>query len=786
MDHDRPLAGLRVVDVAAGPLSAIGRILAELGADVVRVEPPGGGDDRRSGPAAKGVSLAFVAGNRGKRAVVGSKEQAEKLCEAADVLIYSGDPWSLAGYPLDVEGLRQRNPALTVLSVRPFGSEACADWTCTDAVIHALSSQLSYSGLPDRPPLLPPGELALQCAAVQAVYVVLLAYLARLQTGAGDELDFSVLDAAVQTLDPPFGIVGSVTRAGSPDAVPRGRPEFERVYPIYRCKDGYARVCVLAPRQWRSMFEWLGQPAAFAAPEYEDLLLRVYSDELFEHMSAFFAERTREQIETEAENHRVPAAGLKTLDEVLTTQHFVQRGVFARESIGGGLEVVLPDGVMEIDGARARAARPAPLAYDDVETIASDWRASRIPPKIDFGTVGRPFDGLRVLDLGVIVVGAEQGRLLADYGADVIKVENDEFPDGLRGGLNAVTWSFASGHRNKRGLGVNLREPRGRRILLDLVAKADVLFSNFKPGTLDSLGLGNDVLLSVNPRLVLVDSSAFGSWGPYSGRLGYGPVVRTAAGVTSLWCYTGDPNGFSDAATIYPDHVAARFGAIGALALLVRRGRTGLGGSVSLSQAEVALSQFATEIATLSVAPRISNQHDATAPTRVFACCGDDEWCVIDPRTDAQWAALWSAIGRAEMNSDPTLGSAQGRLANAPRVEHAIASWTHRRTPAEVARVLQSNGVPAAPMLRPADMQNFDHFRQRSFFAELDQPGLPSPITVDNAPIRSQSLADPPLRPAPLRGQHTRVIVSELLSLSPEEIDHLLETKVLTDEDSEA
>ena len=182
---------------------------------------------------------------------------------------------------------------------------------------------------------------------------------------------------------------------------------------------------------------------------------------------------------------------------------------------------------------------------------------------------------------------------------DVIKVENAAFPDGSRQNRtkDLISPTFATGHRNKRSLGLNVRDPEGKALLLRLIGNTDVLLSNFKGGTLESLGLDYASLKAINPRIIVTDSSAFGPTGPWSKRLGYGPLVRASAGLTMQWRYPGEADSFSDAITVYPDHVAGRIGAIGVLALLIRRLRTGMGGAVSISQAEVMLSHMAARIA---------------------------------------------------------------------------------------------------------------------------------------------------------------------------------------------
>ncbi|HEY6481847.1 MAG TPA: CoA transferase, partial [Streptosporangiaceae bacterium] len=266
---------------------------------------------------------------------------------------------------------------------------------------------------------------------------------------------------------------------------------------------------------------------------------------------------------------------------------------------------------------------------------------------------------MRVLDLGVIVVGAELGRLLADLGAEVIKVENRAFPDGSRQALagEVIGAGFAAGHRNKSSLGLNLRDPRGKDLFRALAARSDIVLSNFKPGTLESLGLGYADLAAVNPGIIMADSSAFGPTGPWSSRMGYGPLVRASSGLTDLWRYPGDEGSYSDAATIFPDHVGARVSAVAVLAKLIERRRTARGGTVSVAQAETILGELSTEIALESVAPGAvtagGSAVPADAPRGAYPCAGDDEWVVITVRGDADFAALAGVLGPPELAAAP-------------------------------------------------------------------------------------------------------------------------------------
>ncbi|MBX6391185.1 MAG: CoA transferase, partial [Frankia sp.] len=364
---DLPLTGVAVLDLITGPLAAIGRHLAEWGADVLRVEPPGGAADRRTGRRAAGVALGFAAANLGKRALAldlarpADRRRLNGLLAEADILLESTPPGTPEAEHLDVEAIRREHPGLVILSATPFGrSGAHARWQATGPVLHALSGELSRSGLPGHPPLLPPGDLAYDCAIGQALFAVLLAYLERLRTGLGDHLDFAVLDGAVAALDPGFGVAGSATAGVPADRLPRGRPDAGHQYPIIRCADGFVRLCILAPRQWRGMFEWMGRPDEFADPSYEKLSTRFASRTLLPAIARLFADRKRAELEEAGQRYGVPIAAVLEVDEALRSEQIRAREAFQPVEIAPGVSAPFPAGVLELDGQRAGPRGPAP------------------------------------------------------------------------------------------------------------------------------------------------------------------------------------------------------------------------------------------------------------------------------------------------------------------------------------------------------------------------------------------------------------------------------------------
>ena len=752
---DRPLAGMRVVECVSGTMAHTARLLADLGAEVIRVEPAGGGAERREGPMLNGQSLLFAAANLGKRAVAMAVTDPsfDALLADADILIENSAPGSDAHAALDPAARAARHAGLVVVSLSDFGQVGpWRTWRATDPVLHALSGGLSRSGLPDRAPLLPPGELFLHAAATQAAVITLAAFIQRLRDGRGDHVDVALIEAGMAALDPGFGIAGSAQSGVPLWKMSRGRFDERHRYPIIACADGYVRLCIMAPRQWRGMWEWMGRPDAFAGPEWEKLQTRFRSPDLIPAIAALLATKTRAEVEAEAAAHGVPAAALLDLDEGIANEQIVARGAFKPVAVAG-IPVPMPDGAVEIDGQRTGPRGGAPdLSSDPVafDQPRGHWTP---PPAAD-----RPLAGLKVLDMGVIVVGAETGRLLADLGADVIKVENGAFPDGQRQSRDdaPVSITFAAGHRNKRGLSIDLRADAGKTLFARLVGEADVLLSNFKPGTFDALGFSPDRLRALNPRLVSVDSSAFGATGPWSRRGGYGPLVRCSAGLSKLWVYPDDPASFSDGVTVYPDHVAARVGAAGALALLIRRMRTGAGGRASVSQMEVMMGHLAPLFAARAAGADITEPARAW-PWGIYPAAGDDEWVVVTARDAAGEEAVARVIGHDDSINDR---------------DFALSAWTRARTASEAAALLQAAGVPAAPMLRVVELPDQPQFQALGTFRTATHPLLAQPVTVEAAPARSR-LATPEQRPAPRLGEHSADVLADWLGLSEAEITRL-------------
>lgn len=790
---DDLLTSLRVLDLCDENADAVTRLLADFGADVLKVEPPGGSPSRTSRPSLHGTGVRFALHNVNKRSTVldpsdpDDRERLLQLAGGADIVVDSGIPGQAAAYGTSCEELADRFPHLVALSVTDFGRTGpLASWRATDPVLYALSGALARSGPTTGTPVSPPDGIASATAAVQAAWSALVAYYNRLRCGTGDYIDFSRYEAVVMALDPAFGAHGQAAAGVRRPDRWRGRPKNQDAYPIYACQDGFVRLCVMSPRQWHGLRRWLGEPEEFQDSKYDVIAARFKAwPQIGALVQQLFARQTMKTLVAEGQSHGVAISAVLDPAQILASEHFRAVGAVTTAELVPGVRSVVPTGYYSVNGEHIGFRVPAPRAgHHDAR-----WTAEQAMITAPAKSGPRPFDGLRIIDLGIIVAGGELSRLFGDLGAEVIKVESTTYPDGLRQARigEPMSESFAWTHRNNLAFGLDLRSDAGKRVFGRLAAGADAVFANFKPGTLAALGFSHDTLHSLNPRVVLAESSAFGDRGPWSDRLGYGPLVRATAGVSKLWT---DPHArpednaarhqFYDATTVFPDHVVGRITAIGALAALIHRDRTGTGARVHVSQAEAVVNQldvrYVTDAARAGNAAELA---DDTSVHEVLPCAGDDEWCVISIRTDAEWRSASDVFGVPELADDARFATGQARLTHRSELIEQVSTWTQARNPRQVAEALQSAGVPAGQMNRPPDVLEDPQLRERKLFSDMHHPLFDHPLPAETGPAPFRHIPPAPQRPAPMPGQDTRAICLKILDMSSEETEQLIHDGVL-------
>jgi crotonobetainyl-CoA:carnitine CoA-transferase CaiB-like acyl-CoA transferase len=418
------------------------------------------------------------------------------------------------------------------------------------------------------------------------------------------------------------------------------------------------------------------------------------------------------------------------------------------------------------------------------------------------GTPPLPLAGIRVLELTVAWAGPFCGKLLAGYGAQVIKIEAPHRPDLHRGSLNPMPggsgtypqndpgehpWNrsglFNERHRNKLGLSLDLAAPEGKAIFEKLVALADILLVNFRARMLDNLGLDYSVLRAINPQLVLVLMPGFGNTGPYKDLSAFGMTIEAITGATEL---TGYPDGLPLMSGItWPDPVSGLLAAGAILAALRDRGRSGRGQLIELSQMEVAVGFLGAPILDYAVNGRLQgragNHHPGMAPHGVYRCRGEDDWLALSVQTNAQWQALAGVLGRPELASTPRFATRTARLRRPDELDALVEAWTRTQDRDDTAERLRAAGVPAAAVRRHAELMTDEHLAERRFFetvAHREAGTFPYQAMAGFQLERTPGHAN---RPAPRFGEHNDFVLRELLGLDAAAIAGLAAREIISD-----
>jgi crotonobetainyl-CoA:carnitine CoA-transferase CaiB-like acyl-CoA transferase len=772
--NDKPLIDLRVVDATTSWGELGSRLLGDLGAEVVKVEPPGGSPSRRHAPVRDGVSLSWAVRNGGKRSIVvdpAADDDWHRLLAGADVLV-TNDP--AAGE------LAAAHPHLVIGIVTPFGlTGPWAGRPATDAVIAATAGQAFKAGLADRRPIPPPSRFCDDIAAATFSFLLLCALREQRRTGIGDVLDLAVNDAVAAMSD--WSMPNGVARARAGITGGESRKGSGPVYPVFRCRDGFVRLVVLSPRQWHAMRAWLGEPDYLQDPSLDGFMARFeIADAVLNPLyEEHFADMAMEELSAEAQRRGIVCTPVLPPAGVLANEHLAARRTFRDEEVAPGVRAKIHAGFVEVDGRRAGPARSAPALDGDRDAVLTATGEARTPPASPAEPARRPLAGLRVMDFGHGAVGVEIGRLFAEQGADVIKIESIHYPDFIRLQTNSFnTPSFTSSSRSKRGFGVDAKSAAGHDLLLQLAARSDVVIENNATGVMDDLGLGAGALREVNPGIVMASSQLMGSRGPWAHWRGYGPSTLAPSGVLRLWDY---PDGDAPAGggTIFPDQFVGRLGAVAALGALLGResGRT-TGAHLELAQVEAAAGIVADLLAAESVAAGsgrpVGDGHESAAPWGLYPCAGDDQWVAITCRDDADWLGLLAAMG----NDDGSEWDEATRRERDAEIRTRIEAWTSGLDKYDVADRCAAHGVPAGPMLTGVELATDPQLVAREFPVEIEQPDI-GPLVLEGPSYRARRMPAPYYAPAPRLGEHTHEIAAELLGLDDATIDRLAAEGVL-------
>jgi crotonobetainyl-CoA:carnitine CoA-transferase CaiB-like acyl-CoA transferase len=772
------LGGLRVIDTStevAGPYAT--KLLADAGADVVKVEAAEGDPLRRW--TAVGVDLPigedsalFRFLNASKRSVVG---EFGDLAAGADVVIGNDD--------LDAAGLSESHPHLVVLTITPFGRTGpWADRPATEFTLQAACGSTGSRGRRDRPPLAVGGRFGEFQAGVNAAVAAVAAWRAGRADGVGERVDLSMLESmalGMNTYGPLFAELYGVVAPEEPAFRHIDHPSIEPT------ADGWVGFATIANQQFKDFLVLIERGDLLADEALVDINVRTKRAEEFEAaVQAWTTRHPTEEIIRRASELRVPVAPIGDGATVIGHEQFVARKVFVNGPHGRQPRV--PYRMGDHPGTTFGPA-PALGAHTGIVT----WDA-RPAPAVGAAAPGRPLAGVRIVDLTCFWAGPSASVTLAALGADVVKVEAVQRPDGMRFTSTRPPttdrwweWApvFCGTNAGKRGITLDLATAEGRGLLLDLVRGADALLENFSPRVMEQFDLDWPVIHAADPRVVMVRMPGFGLDGPWRDRTGYAPTMEQLTGLAFI-------TGWPDLPPIVPrgpcDPLAGQHAAFALLVALEERDQTGEGLLLEVPMVEAALATAAGPIVEAEaygiVQQREGNRSPVAAPQGVYGCAEQERWVAVAVTSDGQWVALCAVLGRADLATDPTLAEHAGRRAAQERLDDALAEWAADQPVADAVAALVAAGVPCAEVVSPGAVDRNPQLVARGFFEPMEREvvGLHH---IPSLPYRFASRGDAPWHrtPAPLIGEHNDEVLGGQLGLGPDALERLRNTSVIGD-----
>ena len=786
----RFLRGVNVLDISegiAGPFCA--KLLSDMGADVVKVERPGSGDSsRQTGPFLNELvdlemSPSFFFLNTGKRSIEldiydeASKSTLHQLIKKFDVVISSETDSTLGNHDLGFESLRTINPKVILTTVTGFGSFGPhSDYQSSHLISCAVGGWAQLCGTPDREPLQAGASVTQTLTGAYASVATLLAVQGRNSHGNGDHVDVSAQESVLAGAQMPtlfyeydglmperYSSVGS--GAGGAFMLPTS--------------DGYIGLNALTAPQWVMLCDFLGRRDIAENPYYQGVSWR-NPDHRVEEIRAIFQEalkdRTAEELFHEAAAWRVPFGLVPTLSDLFELPPHKERGFFTELVHPMAGPVSIPGIPFKTTAGELKIER-SPLLGEHTDEILSEVADTSVDTAgaRPLGNVNAlPLTGLRVVDLSMFFAGPVGAQILADAGAEVIKVESVQRIDGWRGaaadsGSELPSWEsspyFNWVNRSKKDITLNLTDPRGQDILKELVRQADVVIENYTPRVMANFGLTYDVLKEITPDLIMLSLSGFGADNSWSDYTAFGMSTEQFSGVSHLTGYADDAPLFTGMTG--GDLYSGVIGAWGLLSALNHRTLTGEGQHIDLSQIEACnlyLGDLMTTWSLSHVDPgRMGNSRFSEIPQGIYPCA-NNRWIAISCATKEQWNAFMDELGIVDWATDT--------------IHDEIRAWTASKDHIELMDYLQTLGIPAGAVMNGPELLANKHLKERDAFILQDRPIL-GEKHYPGQPYQFKFTERVTNMRAPFLGEHTEEILLDLVGLEAEQLRELYDDDVI-------
>jgi crotonobetainyl-CoA:carnitine CoA-transferase CaiB-like acyl-CoA transferase len=820
-----PLCGLRVTELGGEIAAAYAtKLLADLGASVTKIEPPGGDPLRNYGPkpvsgTARGSGL-FQYLNAGKQSVVVALERSDETDQrrrlaaafsVTDIIVESLGP-GVFERVLENAGLAV--PECVTVRISAFGqSGPYRDVPSSSLVVQAAGGWVARIGTPEGPPYFVGTRLEEYVTGAYAAAAALTALRHR-ESAAGDgagrrgaddlraHADVSTFECMIATL--PYPMLQKLTfdRLGFPTP-----QRYQPIPGILACRDGFVGISALTGQHWADVCALLELPEL--ALKMREVTLRGEEWRTFlAKAEPFLAERSASEIVELCQAMRVPAVPIGDGRNLQTLEPLRSRGFFVEQPEAG---FARPRSPFRMSASPAVMPAPSPrLGERTEELLAANTTVSAAPGRQSLrsaslparptdsgarawggGRPGLPFSGLKVLDLTSFWAGPYLTMYLASFGADVLKVESPKRPDGFRfvaafPQLGERWWEqspvYHAANLGKRGLALDLDRSEGRALLERLLCDADIVAENYSPRVMEGFGFGYEAIRALNPRSIMLRMPGFGLDGPCRDWVGWALTFEQMAGCANV---TGAEGGRMFAPGGFADPVVGMHAAVAVQAALAHRERSGEGQLIEVAQIEVVAAMTAEQVIRYEISSevltRTGNRSPMSAPQGVYRSHGDDEWLALSVRSNEEWRALSRMIADPYFAADPQLDDLAYRIARHDFIDARIQAWSASLPAKEAASRLRAGGVPAAAVLGTSGMYGEPQLEARHYFQTLEHPVCGSlrypcwPMHFGFAPDEPHACA------APTLGQHGTEILGHVLGVTREEIQRLRASRVIAD-----
>jgi len=805
------LEGIKIVEFAnmvSGPYC--GKLLADLGADVIKVEPSAGDEARTTGPFPDNEphpekSGLFLYNNTNKRGIVldlclsDDLETFKSLIRWADALIDNHPPHVLAAIGLDWDALHRLNPYLIYTSITPYGRTGPRADVKGDelTLVHAggLGNLIPARSVDvNRAPVKLGGYQVAYQGGIVAALSTLALVTGQSRAHGGQLVDIS-LQEVISALVGPIAAMNRYHKS-TWSRVPDRPPSMGRM----QTSDGYVVLGAFDDHHFRAFRRLMGNPEWAAGDEWDDRYYRMHHlMDIAAMMDEWVMHQRKDELYHKAAKAAIPVGPVNSAKDVMENAQYQARDYFIEIDHPVAHKYKYAGWAYKMSATPPRITRPAPLLGQHTTEIQNDPRVlgeksglaveqpvSAVEIKDTSTPTKLPLEGVRVLDFCWVWAGPYACMLLGLLGAEVIKIEGHKRSDLTR---RAVIWPlpdpsptmllpnqpilYNTVNQNKKSLTLDLGKPEGIQLARRLAAISDVVIDNMRPGAMIKLGLGYEELTKVRSDIIAVTLSSRGYGGPETDYLGFAPIHQAIGGLAYI---SGHPDSHPTHGTMGDaDLMNAMSTAYAVVAALHHRARTGEGQFIDYSQCEGVTSLIGEVLLeyqmTSKVPERMGNAHLTFAPHGVYRCWGVDRWLALEVHSDDEFAVLAKIIGRPELDKELRFSNTASRKKNEAELDKIIEAWTRQRDRDWMAEEFCRAGLAAAPSREGRDLYADPHLNVRRAFVPVHHPEL-GELEMIGPPWKIAGL-ETPLVHAPLLGQHNDYVLKDLLGLSSGEVHEL-------------